>query len=654
MAWILYLCFPILCVLAIPPTSRPGSLALRLVGGIALYQILLFGIGTGLGLTRQLTTRNYTALTWGTALVLLALARRSSVRFRFTPPYRWLPTRRGSTALLAAILVALAWGVELTYDISFGTLHFDGLWYHIPRMMFWLQQHGFAAWSTPVWQQIGLPVGADVVLGQNVLLGNGWRGTGYVTCLLSVGAAASVYLVALDFRLSRWQAAMTTLLFCSFPGVGLRIWSVNSDIAAAFPVLASYVLLRRITDVRYGLALFLILNGLAGACKPTVAPLALLLGLAALWQCRGRIALLRSPALPLAGLLIAAGLMLASFWPVYATFGDFLGGDGGRGIKSSTGSQLSYGVAMSAGHWLLEPLGYLTPFRENDVKEAAITVYNALGARISELPPSWKPWPSQDLGRTGLASILLLPVLLACLPRRTRLPAVLLFAAGFCAASGMIVYDSYNARYIVVLLAGYALIWGAAGFFRRGRGRWMLAGLVTLNVCALLGVVSMRYYLDRTRTTQPGGSNYYISSEDRGSIARSLAGRPLLVITNESPDALLVGPDIEFSLAYLNSPADGRWEQELRRAATTSSLLALVHGGHDSLLAGPAWHRPGFHACSHPIPVQQLENALLSAGWRMYRRDRLVDLWQFGWAGLPSPSPQGRGALQARRPGPGS
>jgi hypothetical protein len=627
---------------------------LRLVGGIALYQLLLFVIGTALGLTQQLTTRNYAALTWGTALVLLALAWRGGVRSRFPFTSRWLLTRRGTAALLAALLVALAWGIELAYDVGYGTLHFDGLWYHIPRMMFWLQQRGFAAWPTPVWQQIGLPVGADVVLGQNVFLGNGWRGIGYVTCLLSAGAAACVYLVALDFRLSRWQAAMTTLLFCSFPGIGLRIWSVNSDITAAFPVLASYVLLRRVADIRRGLALFLILNGLAGACKPTVAPLALLLDLVALWQCKGRIARLRSPALPLAGLLLAMALILASFWPVYATFADFLGGDGGRGIKSSTGGQFFHGVAMSAGHWLLEPLGYLTPFQEGRVKEVATAVYNAFGARITELPPSWKPWPAQDLGRTGLVSVLLLPALLVSFPRRARLPAALLFAAGFCAASGMILYDSYNARYIVVLLAGYALIWGAAGFFRRGRGRWVLAGLVALNVFALLGVVSMRYYLDRTRTTQPGGSNYYISPEDRGSIARSLAGRPLQIITNESPDALLVGPGMEFPLAYLSCPADGDWEQELHRAATTSNLLALVHGGHDSLLAGPTWHRPGFHACPDPISVQRLEDALLSAGWRVYRRNRLVDLWQFGGGGSPPPALHGRRAPQARRPVPAS
>jgi hypothetical protein len=641
MTLLLYITYPLLCILAIPPTSRRGAFAERLVFGIALYEFLLFATGTTLGLTHHLTTQTYAAVTWCAALVLLILAWRNGISLDLATAFRWFRTRRGAAAFLPAALIALAFALELGFDALYGTRHNDGLWYHIPRMMFWLQQQGFAAWTTPVWQQIGLPVGADVVLGQNLLLGNGWRGIGYVTFLLSAGAIACVYLAALDFRLTRWQAGMTAILFGSFPGIGLRIWSVNSDMAAAFPVLAAYVVLHRMRDVKRGLALFMVLNGLAIACKPTVAPLALLLDGVALWQCKWKIAQLRSVALPLAALVLTATIVLSSFWPVYTVFSDFLGGDGGRGIKVASTTEFTHAVVMSTGHWLLEPLGYLTPVMEGRVKEAAKVVYNLLGARIVELPPSWKPWPAQDLGRTGLAAFLLLPALLIGLSPRARVPATLLFLIGFASSSGMIRYEAYNARYIVVLLAGYALLWGSARFFLRGKGRWVLAGLITLNACALLGVVSMRFYVDKTITSQPGGAYHYIAEEERKIIASTLAGFPLQVITNESLDALLVGPGIDFSLRYLSCPVDGDWERELRDAANTSNWLAIVHGGKKSILAGPVWHRPGFHACPEEVSMQRLEDALAGAGWQLFNRNHHVDVWQFPGAGFSSSVPPG-------------
>jgi hypothetical protein len=636
---LLYILFPLLCILAVPkaPARRPGSFALRLVLGIALYEFLLFFIGTALGLSHHLTTRAYSALTWCTAFVLLLQAWRNGIRLEPPTVSRWLRTRRGAALFMSAALIGLAFALELIFDGLYGTSHNDGLWYHIPRMMFWLQQQGFEAWPTPVWQQVGLPVGADVVLGQNVLLGNGWRGIGYVTFMLSAGAMACVYLAALEFRLSRWQAAMTAILFGSFPGIGLRIWAVNSDMAAAFPALASFVLLYRVRDTKLGFALFIVLNGLAVACKPTVAPLALLLDAVALWQCRRGLLQLRSPALPLAALILGCSIMSASFWPVYAAFSDVLGGDGGRGIKVSSATEFTYAVVMSAGHWALEPLGYLSPVMEDRVKEVAKVVYNGLGAGVRELPLSWKPWPAQDLGRTGLATFLLLPALLIGLNPGARLPATLLFVSGFFLASGMIRYDSYNARYIVVLLAGYAMLWGCTGFFRRGRGRWVLGGLVALNAGALLGVVSLRFYVDQTVTLKPGGAHHYVSEQDRGQIASTLAGRPLQVVTNESLDALLVGPRIEFPLSYLGCPSDGDWARQMREAAKTSNWLAVVHGGKESFLAGPTWHRPSFHACPEEVSKQRLEDALAGAGWQIYRHDSIVDLWQVSRDGLPSP-----------------
>ncbi|HBG05758.1 MAG: hypothetical protein A2075_06215 [Geobacteraceae bacterium GWC2_58_44] len=628
MTIILYISFPILCFLAIPQSSRPGALAERMVFGIALHEFLLLVIGLTLGLTSHLTSQSYTILTSCAAIPLAVQSWKNGIRINPTHLFRWLWTRRGATALLLAVIMSVTFALQLGFDALYGTRHFDGLLYHIPRVVFWLQQGNFDAWPTPTWGHIGPPVGADVILGQNILLGNGWRGVGFVTCLLSVGAIACVYIAALDFRLSRWRAAIVAILFSSFPAIGLRIWSVNSDMVAAFPVLASYIALHRLRDVKFGLAIFVVLNGIAVACKPTVAPLALLLGGFALWQCRQRIFNLRSFALPCAATVMAAAFVISSYWPVYVIFADIQGGEFGRAHKVGSFIEFTQAVAMNTGHWMLEPLGYLAPIMKSTITGIAETVYRSLGAHFNELPDGWNPWPAQDISRTGLVSILLLPGLLVGLPSRARMPATILFLAGFVSLSGLLRFTPFTARYTIVLLAGYALLWGGTRFFQRGNRRWILTGIVALNVFALLGVVSIRFYVDKTKRSQPGGIFYYLSNQDRNTIAHDLTGRPLQVISGDALDALLVGPDIDFSLRHILCPSDGDCSQELRNASLISNWLAIVHNGDKVIRIDEKWQGPTGKMCSE-ISIPVLEDTLTKTGWHLYRHNHLVDLWNY-------------------------
>ena len=626
---LLYISFPMLCVLAIPPRARPAAFAERFVYGIALYEVSLMAIGLLLGLTNHLTMRTYVTCLFLTAFLLAVQSYRNGVRLHLIPSVRYFSTRRGAAALLLALLVALAFALELGFGALYGTRHSDGLWYHIPRVIFWMQQHNFDAWPTPSYAQIGLPVGADLVLGHKILMGEGWAGIGFVTLLLTSGAVACIYIAALDLRVSRWHALMSAMLFASFPTIGMRIWSVNSDIAAAFPALASYVALRRIKDIRMGLSVFLLLNGVAVACKPTVAPLVLLLGCVTLWQCRHKIIALRSVALPCAAAALAVALVIASYWPVYRAFSDFLGGEYSRAHRTENLSEFVHSSAMHSAHWVLEPLGYLTPFKKEWAVKTVKTVYNFLGAHFESLPHIWSPFPGQDRGYTGLASVLVLPILFAGLPSRVRLYAVLLFLLGYLPLSGMIRPQPFFTRYNVVLLAGVALLWGGTGMFQRGRRRWLLAGVVALNVCALLVVVASFIYMDKTKWSQPGGLYDYISDEDQETISDALDGRPLLVISAGQLGALLVDTNIEFPLRYVICPADGNWERLLRRVAGKSHWLALVHNGEKTIVPGPIWERPGSHACA-AMQTSLLEDKLSAAGWRRYRSNTKVDLWWFG------------------------
>ena len=628
---LLYFFFPLSCILAIPAASRNGSFAERLVFGVALYQFLLLTIGLSLGLTSHLTVPWYVA-SIGCATALLSVgAFRNGLGIHWAGSGRYLQTRRGAAIL---VLVCLALGaslLELGFDFLKGTLHGDGLWYHIPRVMFWARQGNFDAWATPVTASIGLPVGADLILLHKILLGQGWGGMGYVSFLLVAGAVACTYLAGLELGLKKWHAALAALLFASFPAVGLRIWSVNSDIAAAFPVLAGFVALYRLRNPGIGLALFILLNGMAIACKPTIALPALVLAGVTLWLCRRRIIQLRDWALPCGAVVVSTVLVMASYWPVYAAFGDFLGGNYSRAHRTVTAAGFLQAVAMHSGFWLLEPLGYFTRFREPWETEALRSVYNTLGARFAALPEIWKPYPGQDSGYTGLASVLALPVLFAGLSPRVRNGAVVIFLLGYLPLSGMIKPQPYFTRYNVLLLAGVALLWGGTQFFSKGRRRWWLASVVALNLCAMLGIVAINIYRYRVAWSQPGGIYYYISDDDRKTMATSLNGQPLLVMTESSEqvssmDALLPGPQMAFPLRYILCPADGDWAENFLRLSGQSNWLAFVHNERASLTPGPEHARPGEHPCA-AVPTQVLETALAKAGWTQYQNNRFVDLW---------------------------
>jgi len=627
---LLYLAFPVLCISAVPLPSKRchGSTAERVVYGIAAYEFLLLVFGLVLGQAHRLTTTNYLILTLSAALILGLYSRGKGFPSGIRGSIGFLKTRRGGAAIALASVMAITYAVELGGDGLYGTKQYDGLSYHIPRVIFWVQKGNFDAWPTPFWPQIGLPVGADIILGQKILLGGGWFGTGYVTFILTVGAVACVYIAALELGFSRWNAVMSAILFGSFPAIGMRIWSMNSDIAATFPVLASYVALRRVRRRDIGIALFVVLSGMAVACKQTVIFQVMLLGCVALWQ-RSR-PLLSAESLrmlPVAAAL-SLSLVVLSFLPVYNAFGNIDGGVSGRSHKVASLSEFNHAVALNACHWLLEPLGYLAPVPglEDWVKDVATRGYRMFGAQVDALPEEWKPWPSQDCGRSGLVPLMFLPILLFLLPAKARAPSALLFVLGFVPLSGILRFQPWNSRYTIAVLAGYALIWGGAGFFRHGLKRWLLAGITAINLLALFGVVLMRYHVDMTVKAQPGGLYYFLSDQDREKISRSLNGRPLQVITDGSMDSLLVGPEISLKLEYVLFPAGSDLSRELKKRGETSNWVAIVHDDDSPLLSEPTWLKP--EGYRHDIPFAELESCLRNSGWRRFKQNRNLDLWE--------------------------
>lgn len=625
MANFLYIFLPIACVLAVNHGGR-FLFSERLVSGVALYGLILFFAGAVLGHVNYLKTHIYVSIITIIFLLLSWASWRNRKNIEISFRKRWLRTRRGQFSFGLLLCASLVFFAQIGFDGLYGTRHYDGLWYHIPRVLFWAQNGNFESWATPVWAQIGLPVGANIILGHKILLGEGWNGIGYLTGIFTVGAAVCVYIAALDFRLKKWQALLSAILFFSFPAIGMRLWTVNSDMIAAFPVLAAYIALRRMKDGESAFAIFIVLNGLALACKPTVAPLLFLLGVIGLWRNRQKVIMIRKFSMPCLALFFAFSLVFLSYWPVYQAFNDFQAGDGGRSHKVSNFKEFTSAVTMSAVHWLVEPLGYFHAGGGQGVRGITEPIYEALGGSRVDVDDSWLPSPNQDTGRSGLASLWLLPIPLLgfALPIRCRIVGIFLLAS--VSLSGMVNFKPWNARYTIILLAGYALIWAGSDLWNRGVRRWFFGWFVCLNLIVLLGVTLVVIYKDRTIHGKPGEYYVPIYPEDRQLILDTLQDKPILFVSQEFPDALLVGTDVDFHYEYLICPEDNDWTKLFLEAAERSNWIAVYHNGERVVVPGPVWQRPGWHTCSE-VKMESLGIYLAEAGWRLHKHNKYVDLW---------------------------
>jgi hypothetical protein len=129
-------------------------------------------------------------------------------------------------------------------------------------------------------------------------------GIGFVTFLLNRSDCS--HYIAADLRLTRWHATMSAILFASFPAVGLRIWSVNSDIAAVFQ--RSRHMWHSIEYAIQNWDLLFFCTKRDCYCLQTYScPLAVL-GCITLWKCRQKIITLRTVALPFAALVLPRAL----------------------------------------------------------------------------------------------------------------------------------------------------------------------------------------------------------------------------------------------------------------------------------------------------------------------------------------------------------
>ncbi len=618
--------------LALPPLSilATGRLALRrgivwtVVAGLALYESALLVFGLLLGYVDLLEAPWPLALWCLAALALLGLAawgvgpfwnaaRAALASLRLRPGDAFL----GLATLATAYLV----GLQIARDWTEGAVTFDSLSYHIPRVLQWAWHGSFRPWPTAVWQQVGLPVGGDVVLLPGVLLGIGWLGGAWTTVWLSLGAAAAVFAATRELGAGPRPSFVAALAFLSFPAVGPRLGDVSSDMAAAFPLLAAWVLTTRARSLREGVFLFPALCGVGVACKANVAPAVLVLAVALFGRrFRAVLAERRAVAAAAGGTLFAALVCAGSYLPVHRLFGDFVGGGEGRVLISYLRGPVGVVRATLFGvvHWSVEPLALVPePPRFNLLDAAGVDrLYDALGAGTRE---SWYPAINPETNRSGIFPFLALPWLLAALPRGKRLSGALLFLALLVALFAPLNPNCYASRFVVVLLAAFAVLWGVAAA--------RSPALVTLLLIGSLAVEA-RYLRWRDLPDFQARPAPDLSAR----IAAAVGSRTLWLLSGSlSVDAQIAGRHADVRFEYLSCPPDGDWARLFAHARQESPWLLLNVNSPD-VATGPGYESALGHPCPH-VPVSSLQGALEEAGWQLAFEESGDQLWKAAPAG---------------------
>jgi hypothetical protein len=593
-------------------------LAWTVVAGLALYEASLLSFGLLLGYLGLLHSAESLVLWSLVAVLLLALAgsgvgpawRAARTSLAGVRP-RPVDVCLGLSALLMACMI----GLQVAQDWTVGTLNFDSLSYHIPRALVWTWHGSFHPWQAGVWQQVGLPIGGDVLLLPGVFLGIGWLGGAWTTAWLSLGAAAAVFASTRGLGAGRRPSLIAALAFLSFPVVGLRLGDVNSDMAAAFPLLAAWVLVTRAASLTEATLLFPALCGVGVASKANVAPAVVVLAITLFSKRLREIFQDRRVLIAAAAsILLAAFLCVGSYLPVLRLFGNFVGGDEGRNLISYLRGPAGVARAALFGilHWLVEPFAFVPePPRFSLLDGLGLErAYHALGAGTRE---SWYPAIDPGTNQSGVFPLLALPWLLAALPKGLRLRGSLFFVVLLLAFFAPLNPNCYAARFEVVLLAAFAVLWG----IRARRSLGLIAAL------ALASLVADAVFLKPRALAALQGA----SAPDRNArIAAAVGPQALWLLSAPlANDAQIAGRRANVRFEYLACPPDGNWTLLFEQIRGTSPWF-LLNSNDPILSTGPTYSSALGPRCP-AVPVAELRSALLAAGWRLAFQENGYEVW---------------------------
>lgn len=605
---VLTVLLPFLFVLSFARSIPQRGFAWVVLAGITSHQVSIFVLTMVLGHLEVLRALPYRSgflcllvVTAWFALRGLPTLGRALLEIRYRP--QWADPLIGAACIVSALSFYFQW----VNDWSVGPVHFDSVGYHITRALLWFDQGKFDAWRTANWHHVGLPLGGDAELQPTIFLGCGWLGAAWVGMVDTIGAAVALYIIQIAYGISVRGALLGSLGFLSFPTVGLRINEVNTDMAAAFPVLAGVALFLSSRSLSHGMFLYFSLVGLGMAAKGYVLfaaiPISIVLffpRLRELWRSPGIVGF------SFLGVALASAFFLLSYGPVYAAFGNFHGGETGQRL-SAYGHPLKEVALTTLTHivtWTFEPL-MIVP---NDQRDAVFSflklkeLYDWLG-----VSPRWFPQLHSGENRTGIFPLVLLPWLLMAVERGYRTLVLVVFAALFCSVTSPMSLNLGAARFALLSSAFFAILWGA-----RAARSTILVGLLVLAS----SWVSLEYL--KQNGISKWVPRYTEEIEPYRKVGEAMAGEPLLIFSRGlATEAFASGRHGRWRFAYIDCPPQGMSYRDWLVSLKQRSHWIGVELDSPASRFGPLFTSNLGPACPE-VTNTRLRQELEDAGWKYY------------------------------------
>jgi len=620
---VLMMVLPLLFVASVGHRSRDKGFAWCIMTGAILYEVFSFTVPLVLGNVQALTVDYYRRAMWacGGAVGLVALMRlpalvRSLLAIRYRPRWEDIPLGIG---------LLLVWRI-IRHDHQanwvFGPGQFDAMSYHIPRALQWIWSGGMEPYRTSIWQQVGLAYGGSAAVVSPVLYGCGFLGSAFNTFVYTIGASASLFVIARALGLSARASLAATLAFLSCPAIGLRFADVNTDITAAFPVMAATAFFLTRDSLSQGAFRFFALVGMGTACKQYVAFPAVPIGLTLFWPHLRELRSLRSIGSVSLGILCGLSACALSFYPIYRGFGDLTGGGVAHDLSTIRGgwSAVIETLEFTLVGWLFEPLGLVpvTPRAEIFQSFHIAQLFKYVGIDVGPGGPSF----DNEHNRSCVLSPIFLPWLLLAVQRGRRMYVLCGFLIICLAQFSLLAVNHVGARFAIIPLAAFSLLWGA----RAARNGFVVSSFVLFALW-----VDFRYLVDWHKWEDA----YRPEAEMNKPLAERVRGDTVLLLSSGlSVDAFVAGRQGQVRYTYVNCPLDGDWVKMLRDLAQRYRWF-LLPTTQERFVPGPVFESRLGGECE-PLTVGEIRTRLAQAGWRFDRLDlQRLELWT---TEVPNPS----------------
>lgn len=273
----------------------------------------------------------------------------------------------------------------------------DAMAYHLPRVLFWIQNGNVSFFPTSYLNQIMLQPVAEYILLHLYVLSGGDHFSNLVQFTGFAGSIIGVSGIALSLGLSSRGQVVASLFCATLPNAVLQASGAKNDVVLAFWLVASVLFAIRWMQTRAlsDLVFLSLATGLALGTKGT-AYLFLPPFLAAAAMATGRVRSLGRNDYACAALSLAAGVLLINlpqYWRNYDLSGNILGFDSahGDGAFRWRNEHLGWRATLSnAIRNLSEQAGARSERWNKGVYNAAISIHEKLGMDPQDPDTTWR------------------------------------------------------------------------------------------------------------------------------------------------------------------------------------------------------------------------------------------------------------------------